>query len=66
MNVDLNLTHAEQILLLDVVRERLGEVREQVHHSTTSTFTDGLKDTEAMLRRIIGKLEHASESAPVE
>ena len=60
MHFELHLTEAERTLLLDVLRERLGELREQVHHSMTSTFTDGLKDTEAMLRRIIEQLEHAA------
>jgi hypothetical protein len=57
MNSNIDLTDPERTLLLDIARERLGELREQVHHSMTSTFTEGLKDTESMLRRIIDKLE---------
>lgn len=53
----LELTDAERELLLDFLKGRLGDLREQIHHSMTSTFTDELKRTEQTLNGLIGKLE---------
>lgn len=51
------LTVSERELLLVILRERLGALKEEVHHSRTSKFTDELKRTETELKGIIRKLE---------
>lgn len=61
--MNLEVTEAERELLLNVLRERLGELREQVYHSTTSTFTQQLKKTEADIIDMIGKLEAAADES---
>jgi hypothetical protein len=59
--MNLEVSEAERELLLNILRERLGELREQVYHSTTSTFTEQLKTMEAGVNVLIGKLEAAAE-----
>ena len=58
----LELTDAEREFLLEILRDRLGTLREQVYHSTTSTFTDELKQREESLRGIIQKIEVEQDS----
>ncbi|MEX0937189.1 MAG: hypothetical protein WDZ59_04960 [Pirellulales bacterium] len=53
----IELTTRERELLRDVVRDRIGSLREQIHHTTVSHFHDDLKDTEAVLRSVVDKLE---------
>jgi hypothetical protein len=53
----IELTTRERELLRDVVRDRIGSLREQIHHATISHFHDDLKDTEAVLRSVVDKLE---------
>jgi hypothetical protein len=57
--MNLEITPAERDLLLETLKERLGEIREQVHHSMTSAFTDQLKQTEQTAKGLIEKLESA-------
>jgi len=59
----LELAADEQNFLLEILRYRLGSLREQVHHSMTSTFTDQLKEREVLLKGIIEKVEAAGDSA---
>ena len=58
----LELTADEQDFLLEILRDRLGSLREQVHHSMTSKFTDHLKAKEALLKGLIAKVEAAGDS----
>ena len=58
----LQLTDAEQTVLLEVLRERLGELREQVYHADTSSFKDDLKQREDVIRHLIEKCEDAHVS----
>ena len=53
----LELTDAEREFLLDTLKDRLGTLRQQIHHSMTSTFTDQLKETEILMRGLIDKVE---------
>ncbi len=53
----LDLTEAEHLVLLDVLRERLGEMREQVYHADTASFKDDLKQREELIRQMIEKCE---------
>jgi hypothetical protein len=55
--MNLELTTAERDLLLETLHERLGEIREQIHHSMTSGFTDQLKQAEQTARDLLAKLE---------
>jgi hypothetical protein len=61
--MNLNLDAADRDLLLMVLEDRLGTLREQVHHSMTSTFTDQLKETETRLRRLIERLKELPQSS---
>lgn len=53
----LELTPEETQLLLEILQDRLGELREQIHHSATSTFTDQLKEREEKLKELIARLQ---------
>lgn len=55
MRIELSAT--EHTVLLDILRERLGEMREQVYHADTSSFKDDLKHREAVIRGLIDKCE---------
>lgn len=55
--MSLELTESEREFLLEILQDRLGSLREQVHHSRTSTFTDQLKAKEELLRRLIEKVQ---------
>ncbi len=57
--MNLELTDAERVLVLDVLEGRMGELREEIHHSQVSTFTDELKRREGTLRSIIERLDVA-------
>ncbi|MFQ5730413.1 MAG: hypothetical protein ACE5KM_00510 [Planctomycetaceae bacterium] len=61
MNVE--LTNAEQTVLLETLRDRLGTLREQIHHATISTFTEELKAKKELLNELIRKLESQVGSA---
>jgi hypothetical protein len=58
----LELTAAEREFLLEILKDRLGSLKEQVHHSRTSTFTDQLKEKEVVLVGMIAKAEAAGSS----
>ena len=49
----------ERELLLEVLTDRLGMLREQVHHSRTYSFTDKLKEIEKVLKDLFQKLTQA-------
>ncbi|NOX54197.1 MAG: hypothetical protein GXP27_07090 [Planctomycetes bacterium] len=61
MNIE--ITEREGELLLEILRDRLGTLREQIHHARTFRFRDMLKDMQQVLRRLIEKLESADEPA---
>ncbi len=52
----LELTEAERDALLEVLKDRLGTMREQVHHSDTTTFREELKAEAGLLQVLIAKL----------
>ncbi len=53
----IDLTPEERDMLLDILRDRLGTLREEIHHSMVSTFTDELKQREKALRSLVLRLE---------
>jgi len=57
----LNLNEPEQEFLLEILQDRLGSLREQVYHSTTSTFTETLKDREKLLKGLIDRLQTSAD-----
>ncbi len=59
--MNLELTDAERVLVLDVLEDRMGELREEIHHSQVSRFTDELKKREGTLRTIMQKLDVADD-----
>ena len=61
MNIE--ITERERELLLEILRDRLGTLREQIHHARTFRFRDMLKDMQQVLRRLIEKLESTDEPA---
>ena len=59
----LELTEAERELALNVLKNRMGDLRQEIRHSTVSTFTTQLKAMQDLLAGIIEKLElDAAES----
>jgi hypothetical protein len=62
MTVD--FTSEEASLLVDELRGRLGEMREEVYHSETPKFRDELKQRKNKLIDVIEKLERAA--GPIE
>ena len=50
MSLPLQLSTNERAILLQLLKSRIGELRQEIHHSTVSTFTDQLKDTEVLLK----------------
>jgi hypothetical protein len=53
------LTDAERVFLLEMMQDRLGTLREQIHHATISTFNEQLRATETLLRGLIDKVDAA-------
>jgi hypothetical protein len=54
--MQLTLTEPEREFLLEILQIRLGEMREEVYHTTVSTYKDMLKGKEAMLQDLIARL----------
>jgi len=52
----LELNEEERDILLGVLKEELGTVREEVYHADTAEFKDSLKKKEELLRALIGRL----------
>jgi hypothetical protein len=55
------LSEGERELLLGILHDRLGTLREQIYHSTTSTFSDQLKEMESTLKALIVRLDAATD-----
>ncbi len=55
----LELNEAQHTLVLEILRSRLMELRQEIRHSTVSTFTDQLKKTESLLKGVIREIEGA-------
>lgn len=53
----LELTTQEREFLLTVLDGRLGDLREEIHHSMVSRFTEELKQAEVLLKGIIAKVK---------
>lgn len=58
----IELSQSEQELLLEILRTRLGEFSEQIHHASVSRFSDDLKVRQQMLAELIERLENPMEA----
>jgi hypothetical protein len=56
----LELSAEEHTLLLEILRNGLGELRSEIYHTEAADYKAALKEREAMLQAIIGRLESAS------
>jgi len=54
MQIDFTIQEVEE--LRDIIRERMGELSEEIHHADRSEFQDQLKARKAQLRGILEKL----------
>lgn len=54
--MNLEVTDLEKEMLVEILQDRLGSLREEIHHSMTSSFTDDLKRKEKMLKGVLDKL----------
>lgn len=52
----IELTPEERSLALGILEDRLGTLREQIYHSTTTEFTAMLKQKKHVLESVIAKL----------
>lgn len=60
----IELTEAERELTLHALRNRLGDLQQEIHHSSVSQFTEKLKEMEALLQGIIDKLDVVHAAKP--
>ena len=56
----LELTGPQHELVLHILQSRLGELRQEVRHSTVTKFTEQLKEMEKLLKSVIHEMECAS------
>ena len=54
MQVEFSTQEIEE--LLRVIEERLGELSEEIHHATVSTYQDQLKSRKTLLNQLLDKL----------
>ncbi len=59
MSLTLEFSQKEVELLVDILEDRLGTLREQVYHADTPDFRDGLKAEEVLLRSLLDRAKHA-------
>jgi hypothetical protein len=60
------LSPAEQELLLQVLTNRLEELRGEIHHAAISTFKEQLKETEVLMKGVLAKVESADSQTESE
>ena len=60
MNVE--LSSAEREFLIDVLKDRLGTMREQVYHADEPRFKDELRASKGVLESVIKKLSMGTPS----
>jgi hypothetical protein len=60
--MSVELTDTEREMMLELLDTRLGELKEEIHHSRVSEFKDALKVRADCMRELIAKLEQAPES----
>lgn len=58
-NMQFQFTPDQHELVLQILQNRLDELRQEIRHSTVSTFTQQLKEVEKLLKKTIHQLECA-------
>jgi len=58
--MNLELSAEERTLLLEVLRNDFGQLRSEIHHTEAADYKAALKEREALLQAIIGRLESTS------
>ena len=53
--MDVTVSNDEQTLLISILQETLGDVREQVYKSELSDYRDELKQKEALIRGLLAR-----------
>lgn len=61
----LELNDDEQRTLLEVLKDRVSTLREEVYHSETFSYTDALKKKELLLSNLIQRIEAPCAKADV-
>jgi hypothetical protein len=56
----LELSAEERTLLLEILQNDFGQLRSEIYHTEAADWKAGLKEREALLQAIIGRLESAS------
>lgn len=62
MNVD--LSSAESEVLADVLKQWLGEMREQIYHAEAPKFKNELKQRRGVVEGVLDKLSTAAAKSP--
>ena len=56
----LELSTDEHALLLELLRDELGRLKSEIYRTETAEFKEGLKQREARLEAIIGRMESSA------
>ncbi len=62
--MNLELTPVEQQMVFELLKSRLGELKQEIHHSRISTFTDQLKERARLMSQLMDKLDPAKRTEP--
>ena len=55
--MELELSAEERTLLLEILQNDFGQLKSEIYHTEAADWKAGLKEREAMLQAIIGRLE---------
>ena len=53
----MDITLSEKSFLVSLLGQTLGDLRQEIHHTDSFTFRQGLKDQESLLRQLIEKFQ---------
>ena len=53
----LQLNQAQYELVFEILHSRLDELRQEIRHANVSTYTEQLKETQALLKSVIHQME---------
>lgn len=57
--MSIQFNQKELDLILEILRSRLGTLREEIYHAEAPAFKDDLKQKKEVLQAVIGKIEGA-------
>jgi hypothetical protein len=63
MSLALQLSPAERAMLQEMLTIRIGELRQEVHHSKVTAYREQLKQTEELVKGLLAKVEAAGSEA---